>query len=214
MQQPSSPPVPPPTSLRCAPVQRRSAQRLARILDACAELLDETGYEDLSTRAVAIRAGVPIGSVYRFFPNKRAMAEALARRNLDAYADRITTRLTAPADEPLEWRRAMDVVVDEYLAMKRTVPGFALVEFTVPAPRATRQANYLVADRLLALFAGRLGLDGTDQRLRTAFLVGVESADALLQLAFRTDPAGDPAIVTETKELLQAYLARYLDREA
>ncbi|MFF8311731.1 TetR family transcriptional regulator [Streptomyces lydicus] len=208
---PASHPGPPATPLRRAPVQRRSAQRLARILDACAEVLEETGYEDLSTRAVAVRAGVPIGSVYRFFPNKRALAEALARRNLDAYADRITARLTAVDEAPLEWRRAMDVVVDEYLAMKRTVPGFALVEFTVPAPRETRQANYLVGDRLLALFAGPLGLDAADQRLRTAFLVGVETADALLQLAFRTDPAGDPAIVTETKELLRAYLARYLD---
>ncbi|MFH8681315.1 TetR family transcriptional regulator [Streptomyces lydicus] len=208
---PPSHPGPPATPLRRAPVQRRSAQRLARILDACAEVLEETGYEDLSTRAVAGRAGVPIGSVYRFFPNKRAMAEALARRNLDAYADRITARLTAVDEAPLEWRRAMDVVVDEYLAMKRTVPGFALVEFTVPAPRETRQANYLVADRLLALFAGPLGLDAADQRLRTAFLVGVETADALLQLAFRTDPAGDPAVVTEAKELLRAYLARYLD---
>ncbi|MFJ9850776.1 TetR/AcrR family transcriptional regulator [Streptomyces sp. NPDC101150] len=200
-----------PTPLRRVPVQQRSAQRLARILDACAELLEETGYEDLSTRAVAGRADVPIGSVYRFFPNKRAMAEALARRNLDAYADRITARLTAPADERLEWRRAMDVVVDEYLAMKRTVSGFALVEFTVPAPDAPRRANYEVADRLLALLAGPLGLDPAGERLRTAFLVGVETADALLQLAFRTDPAGDPAIVAECKVLLRAYLARYLD---
>ncbi len=194
MQQPTPPPAP----LRRVPVQRRSAQRLARILDACAELLEETGYEDLSTRAVAGRAGVPIGSVYRFFPHKRAMAEALARRNLDAYADRITARLSASA-EPLAWRHAMDVVLDEYLAMKRTVPGFALVEFTVPAPQESRQANYEVADRLRELFAGRLGLDATDEGLRTAFLVAVETADALLQLAFRTDPGGDPAIITETR---------------
>lgn len=211
MQQPTPRPGPPSAALRRAPVQQRSARRLARILDACAEVLEETGYDELSTRAVAGRAGVPIGSVYRFFPNKRAMAEALARRNLDAYTDRITARLTAPAGRPLQWRHAMDVVVDEYLAMKRTVPGFALVEFTVPAPHASRQANYEVADRLRDLFAGPLGLDTADERLRTAFLVGVETADALLQLAFRTDPAGDPAIVTETKELLRAYLARYLD---
>ncbi|MDT0458825.1 TetR/AcrR family transcriptional regulator [Streptomyces sp. DSM 41527] len=211
MQQQTPRPGPPPASLRRAPVQQRSAQRLARILDACAEVLDETGYDELSTRAVAGRAGVPIGSVYRFFPNKRAMAEALARRNLDAYADRITARLTAPAGRPLQWRHAMDVVVDEYLVMKRTMPGFALVEFTVPAPHDSRQANDEVADRLRTLLAGPLGLDTADERLRTAFLVAVETADALLQLAFRTDPAGDPVIVTEAKELLRAYLARYLD---
>ncbi|GAA0472737.1 MULTISPECIES: TetR/AcrR family transcriptional regulator [Streptomyces] len=197
-------------SLRRAPVQRRSAERLTRILDACAEVLDEQGYDDLSTRAVAARAEVPIGSVYRFFPNKRAMAEALALRNLDGYADRVTAGLAAAGDR-LDWRYAMDVVVDEYLAMKRSVPGFALVEFTVPAPRATREANHLVADRLLALLAGPLGLDPAEHRLRTAFLVGVEAADALVQLAFRVAPEGDPAIVAETKELLRAYLGRVLD---
>ena len=68
-------PVSQATSLRRAPVQRRSAERLTRSLDACADLLDEVGYDALSTRAVALRAGVPIGSVYRFFGNKRQMAE-------------------------------------------------------------------------------------------------------------------------------------------
>lgn len=203
-------------SLRRAPVQRRSAERLSRILDACAEILDETGYEELSTRAVAARAEVPIGSVYRFFPNKRAMVEALAHRNLDAYTDRITARLGEDGDpgdaaDSGDWRHVMDVVVDEYLEMKRSVSGFALVEFTVPAPQGVREANHLVADRLLTLLAGRLDLDPEDPKLRTAFLVSVEAADALLQLAFRMTPDGDPVIVDETKELLQAYLARILD---
>ncbi|KOG87716.1 TetR family transcriptional regulator, partial [Streptomyces varsoviensis] len=54
-------------------------------------------------------------------------------------------------------------------------------------------------------------LDADDDRLRVAFLVAVESADALLRLAFRLDPAGDPTIVSETKALLRAYLARTLD---
>ncbi|MFE7516664.1 TetR/AcrR family transcriptional regulator, partial [Streptomyces sp. NPDC057540] len=38
-------------------------------------------------------------------------------------------------------------------------------------------------------------------------LVGVETADALVRLAFRADPAGDPALVAETRCLLHAYLA-------
>ncbi|MEU8826357.1 TetR/AcrR family transcriptional regulator [Streptomyces sp. NPDC048636] len=211
-------PIPP---LRRNPVQRRSAERLGRILDACAELLDEISYERLSTRAVAERANVPIGSVYRFFSDKRAMAEALAHRNLDEYAERITRRLAEAAPDS-GWREAMDVVVDEYLAMKRGAPGFALIEFGFPLPATGRQdqPNHVVADRLLALLADRLrgaGAEGADgegeagERLRIAFLLAVEAADALLRLAFRTDPEGDPVIVAETKELLRAYLARLLD---
>ncbi|TVL90580.1 TetR/AcrR family transcriptional regulator [Streptomyces sp. SAJ15] len=204
--------------LRHAPIQRRSAERLGRILDACAELLDETGYDDLSTRAVAERAGVPIGSVYRFFDNKRAMAEALAHRNLDEYAARITERLTPPGAPGADgdWRPMMDVVVDEYLAMKRCAPGFGFVEFGSPVPvgGVPEGPNHLVADRLRTLLAERLGLDDSGERgerLRVAALLAVEAADALLRLAFRSCPDGDPVIIAETKELLRAYLARVLE---
>jgi AcrR family transcriptional regulator len=200
-------PVPQP-SLRRTPVQQRSAERLARILDACAELLDETGYEQLSTRAVALRAGVPIGSVYRFFGNKRALAAALAQRNLDRYAERISARLAAAGR--VDASGAIDAVLDEYIAMKRTVPGFALVDFGVPAPPSDEgsggDANHLVADRLCGLLATHLGRTADDV-LHRKVLVGVEAADALLQLAFRTDPSGDPGLVAETRELLYAYLA-------
>ncbi|MCX4979938.1 TetR/AcrR family transcriptional regulator [Streptomyces sp. NBC_00572] len=225
-----------PSALRRAPVQQRSAERLARILGACAELLDETGYEQLSTRAVAVRAGVPIGSVYRFFGNKRAMVAALAHRNLDEYAQRVSARLTA---EPrLDPHGAIDGVLDEFIEMKRTVPGFALVDFGVPAAAPGESAgggggaggvdgggaddgadhgedvaasavddpNRLVAERLCALLATHLDRPADDD-LRRKVLVGVETADALVRLAFRTDPAGDPAIVDETRQLLYAYLA-------
>ncbi|MFF2851806.1 TetR family transcriptional regulator [Streptomyces sp. NPDC058001] len=196
--------------LRRAPVQRRSAQRLSRILDACADLLDEVGFDELSTRSVAQRAGVPIGSVYRFFDNKRAMAGALAERNLQHYAERVTQRTaTIPAGD---WRGVVDAVLDEYLAMKRTVAGFALVDFgnQIPIGAPDAAPNTRVADRLAELLAGHIGRT-PDPSLRLTFLVAVESADALVRLAFRMDPAGDERIIEETRALLRAYVARTLD---
>ncbi|MEV0180807.1 TetR/AcrR family transcriptional regulator [Streptomyces sp. NPDC050625] len=203
-------PVPHATSLRRAPVQRRSAERLTRILDACADLLDEVGYDALSTRAVALRAGVPIGSVYRFFGNKRQMADALAQRNLERYTERVTERLGDGGSG--DWQAAMDAVLDEYLAMKRTAPGFSLVDFGNQIPVGARhtEPNHRVADRLTELLSGYLGRTPDDD-LRRTFLVAVETADTLVHLAFRVDPQGDEAIIAETRELLRAYLARVLD---
>ncbi|MEV7415692.1 TetR/AcrR family transcriptional regulator [Streptomyces sp. NPDC089919] len=203
-------PVPPANSLRRTPIQQRSAERLTRILDACAELLDETGYENLSTRAVALRAGVPIGSVYRFFGNKRAMADALAHRNLDRYAEGIAERLAVlPATD---WRPVVDAVLDEYLNMKRTVPGFGLVDFGVPAPAESPAAdtNLVVADRLTELLCTHLARPA-DPPLRRAVLVAVEATDALVHLAFRSDPDGDPDLIAETRAMMRAYLAGILD---
>ncbi|MGO4633660.1 TetR family transcriptional regulator [Streptomyces sp. 2RAF24] len=201
-------------ALRRAPVQQRSAERLARILDACAELLDEAGYEQLSTRAVAARAGVPIGSVYRFFGNKRALAAALAHRNLDRYAARIAARLDvlpADGDHAVTAVGLVDAVLDEYIAMKRTVPGFARVDFGIPAPgeAGEEHPNQLVADRICGLLAAPLGRSA-DEALRRKVLVGVEATDALLQLAFRADPSGDPALIAETRALLRSYLVPFL----
>lgn len=202
--------MPHPTSLRRTPVQQRSAERLGRILDACARLLDEAGYDELSTRTVAARADVPIGSVYRFFGNKRALVDALAQRNLERYAERVAERLgTIAADD---WRAAMDAVLDEYLAMKRTAPGFALVDFGTQIPVGAPDAdpNHRVADTLTGLLAPHLGRT-PDAALRRAFLVAVEAADALVRLAFRLDAAGDERIIEETRQLLRAYLGRVLD---
>ncbi|MFI7342581.1 TetR family transcriptional regulator [Streptomyces sp. NPDC050085] len=202
--------MPHPTSLRRAPVQQRSAERLTRILDACAQLLDEGGYDGLSTRAVATRADVPIGSVYRFFSNKRALVDALAQRNLESYAERVAARLGGIATD--DWRGAMDAILDEYLAMKRTAPGFSLVDFgtQIPVGDPESDPNHRVADTLTDLLAPHLGRT-PDAALRRTFLVAVETADALVRLAFRLDPTGDEAIIAETRELLRAYLARVLD---
>ena len=54
------------------------------MLDACADLLDEVGYDALSTTRIAERAGVAIGSVYQFFPDKRAVIQAVTRRQRGA----------------------------------------------------------------------------------------------------------------------------------
>ncbi|MDK1347254.1 TetR/AcrR family transcriptional regulator [Streptomyces sp. 378] len=204
-------PVPHATSLRRAPVQRRSAERLTRILDACAGLLDEVGYDALSTRAVAQRASVPIGSVYRFFGNKRQMVDALAQRNLERYSARVTQRLQQ-AGQAGGWRTAMDAVLDEYLEMKRTAPGFSLVDFGNQIPVGARHAepNHRVADRLTELLSGYLGRE-PDEDLRRVFLIAVETADTLVHLAFRVAPQGDERIIDEAREMLRGYLARTLD---
>ncbi|MGV2385400.1 MAG UNVERIFIED_CONTAM: TetR/AcrR family transcriptional regulator, partial [Thermobifida fusca] len=68
--------------------------RVQRMLDACAELLDEAGYAELTTTKIAERAGVAIGSVYQFFPDKKAITQALGLRYLDIFSARIVRRIT------------------------------------------------------------------------------------------------------------------------
>lgn len=105
----------------------------------------------------------------------------------------------------------MDAVLDEYIAMKRTAPGFSLVDFGNQIPVGSRaEPNTRVADRLTELLSGYLGRT-PDEDLRRVFLIAVETADTLVHLAFRLAPEGDERIIEETRVLLRAYLERVLD---
>ena len=74
-QQPSMP-----VGLRVVPTQERSRRRLETILDAAATLFADQGFEAVTVDAIAKSAGTPIGSVYQFFADKRAVFVALAER--------------------------------------------------------------------------------------------------------------------------------------
>ena len=69
--------------MRRQPQQKRSQQRVDRILDAAAEVFDEIGYETATTHAIAARADTAIGSLYQFFPDKLAIFHALELRHVE-----------------------------------------------------------------------------------------------------------------------------------
>jgi AcrR family transcriptional regulator len=182
------------------------------MLDACAEILDEAGYDGLSTTRIAHRAEVAIGSVYQFFPDKRAVAQALALRNLDLFAERVTQRMTN--GEFAHWSDAVGAVIEIFVDMHRTVPGFRVLRFGDVADLhlldVSADNNTVVADRLRELVVKVFGLDDSAELARM-LTISVEAADAVLKLAFRRDPSGDPEIVAEAERLIHGYLGGRLD---
>ena len=198
--------------LRRVPVQGRSVARVKRMLDACAQLVDETGYEAHTTTLLAERAGVAIGSVYQFFPDKRAIVQALTLRNLEAYLQRLSARLQQ--EKSTHWWGAVDAAIDEYIAMHRTTPGFRTLHFgdvvDVHLLDDERDNNAVIVDQLGTVLVTSFGLpDGP--RMRFALSVAVEIADGLIKFAFRRDPDGDDLVIGEAKEVVRDYLHRQVD---
>jgi len=195
--------------LRRVPVQGRSVARVARMLDACAELVDEIGYEALTATLLAERAGVAIGSIYQFFPDKRAVVQALTLRSLEAYLERLTARFSETAFS--HWWDGVEVAIDEYIDMHRTVPGFRTLHFgdvvDVHLLDEERDNNAVIASALVTLLTERLEVP-SGPSLDFALMIAVESADSLIKMAFRRDPAGDPQILAEAKALIREYLQR------
>src|SRR3954447_22532978 len=97
--------------LRRVPRQARSRERLQRMLDAADALLAAEGAEALTTTRVAEAAGVSVGSLYQYLPDKEAIVEALAGRYLvefEGLMERMVAEVEAdpgPWDDPVGPRR-------------------------------------------------------------------------------------------------------------
>ncbi|XRQ06937.1 TetR family transcriptional regulator [Actinomadura welshii] len=200
------------TPLRRRPAQRRSAERVQRMLDACADILDEDGYDGLTTTRIAQRADVAIGSVYQFFPDKRAVAQALALRNLEEFGERISARLVG--GDFAEWSDTVGAIIEIFVEMHRTVPGFRVLRFgdvaDVNLLDSDADNNAVVAETLRQMIVETFGLRDTPV-LATALAISVEAGDAVLKMAFRSDPDGDPVIVAEAERLIHSYLASHIE---
>jgi AcrR family transcriptional regulator len=74
---------------RKSPVQARSAASVEAILEATIQVLLHVGKERLTTTRVALRAGVSVGTLYQYFPNKGALLQAALKRHLDEVTDAV-----------------------------------------------------------------------------------------------------------------------------
>lgn len=87
---------------RKVPVQTRSAASVDAILEATIQVLLGVGKDRLTTTRVAGRAGVSVGTLYQYFPNKRALLQAVLKRHLDEMAEAVERVCGEQRARPLE----------------------------------------------------------------------------------------------------------------
>src|SRR6201992_634700 len=87
---------------RKSPVQARSSASVEAILDATIQVLLSVGKERLTTTKVAQRAGVSVGTLYQYFPNKSALLQAALKRHLDEVAEAVERACRAQKGHTLE----------------------------------------------------------------------------------------------------------------
>ena len=101
---------------RKLPVQARSAASVEAILQATIQVLLTVGKDRLTTTRVAARAGVSVGTLYQYFPNKKSLLQAALKRHLDEVGEAVERvcheqRSNTP-------REMVTALVTEYLATK------------------------------------------------------------------------------------------------
>ncbi|WP_122586334.1 TetR/AcrR family transcriptional regulator [Pseudomonas viridiflava] len=107
---------------RKTPAQARSRATVDAIIQATTYILTKVGWDALTTNAIAERAGVNIGSLYQFFPNKEAIIAELQRRHVAATRTDLVNVLQDLPESPT-LRGALTMIVEMLVAEHRVAPA-------------------------------------------------------------------------------------------
>ena len=180
------------------------------MLDTAARLIDDVGPEAVTTGMIAKAAGVSIGWLYDFFPNRESIFDAIVATSLDKVTPIAEAVHESRPDD--DWREVLGAVVDALFVFYQVEPGFRVLWFSrfqsaamIEVNREHDLAGAMGAYERLA----RHGLDlvGISPERALHLVIGI--IDKGLDLAFRIDPDGDRRIVDETVSAVVAYLERY-----
>ena len=201
---------------RRRPSQERSRDRVERILDATAKLLGDTPVDKITTAAIAETAGVPIGSVYQYFPNKLAVLAELARRVMEQ-VDLKTASLIAEDFGILPWDQAIDRAIDATMEGFAEQPGYLQLLLSIrPTPEfraITDESN----ERVAAMLAFHPALQAVipPERIQLVTRAAIQAVNSLQDWALsQDDPDLTNQIIAEMKTLLKGYLSIYMDESS
>jgi AcrR family transcriptional regulator len=194
-------------SLRHKPVQARSTERLSTLLDAAAAVVDEVGFERMTTAMVAARADVSIGTIYRYFPDRIAVLKALGARNLERIIGRVTSEISVASHT--SWAEAVDAASGIFLDAFRTEASFRSLRvgdvIDLRPAENDRSFNSIVAESMLNALARRFDLPNNSQT-QLAFETALEAAEALVARAFAFKTEGDQTFIDAAGRTARALL--------
>jgi AcrR family transcriptional regulator len=209
-------PVPENPKMRRQPQQKRSQERVERILDSAVQVFDEVGFEAATISAIASRAETAIGSLYQFFPDKLAIFQALEVRHLErvhtAWGKISSLNIT---ELPFEkFIKAMVAIFKEifesptsrllFIQYFTSKTMFQRIDDSLTHQGIDFQANLLKARNPKL----------SQEKCHAIAEICVHAANALIVVALRSAEPHRAEVFGQIEELLIAYLRPYVGDEA
>lgn len=194
---------------RKKPVQARSSASVDAILEATIQVLLSVGKERLTTTRVAFRAGVSVGTLYQYFPNKSALLQAALKRHFDEIVEAVERTCHEQKGKSLE--QMGTAVVTAFLEAKmrdvKTSVALYSVSSDVDGVKIVQQMGVRVNKAMVEMLASAPETLSKDPQLVASMLQGAMSgvARTLLESA-----APEKKFETLRRELI-FFVGTYLD---
>ncbi len=204
--------LPPRTQMgmRRVPSQKRAQERVERILSIATDLIADRGIDGVTMSDVAEQAGVSIGSLYQYFPDKIAIVSSLAER-YNAEGQACVAAELGLVRTSSDLRPALMRVIDAYYDMYLILPAMrAIWQATQadPALQAIDAEDCAALGHMLADTLERLDPEGNPIRQRLLAGLLMQLVTGAVRHAIALEPAEGQATITLFKDMLPKDILR------
>jgi AcrR family transcriptional regulator len=202
---------------RREPSQARGHERVRTLLEATGQLLEDVGYDALTTKAIAERARTSIGSFYQFFPNRDAAVAALVEAYRAEVRDYMQKSVRAQFAErhggiTADW---VGSVVGGLRALYRSFPGFGrLFAGNISEGSLRPHADALRTEILESLeeLMGETFPEVDAEHRHRCLLMVVETARSVMSRLPQVDAETGETLRSELEQMLALYMSAYFER--
>jgi AcrR family transcriptional regulator len=193
------------------PQQARAVKTYEAILDSAAELLVDVGLERISTNLIAEKAGITVPALYRYFPNKYSILNALGARLMDrqnqAFMDwHEKIVVGAPARSIPD--NLADALCAAYAATRSLVGGVQIMhalQAIAPLQQARLDNHWAASEMYARVWAKQFGAEYHPAAVQRA-RVAIELGYATIQLAIEDDRCDAELVLREGAHAISLYL--------
>ncbi len=198
---------------RIIPKQTRALQRRVQIIQVAESLLEKNDFSDVTTRMIAEKADIPIGSVYRYFPNKFSIMAAIASDTIEK-VDEELTNLMESSEGLGNWEEIIDETINIATSayLKRT--GYINILKAMIHTPELHNLTSAYKEKMVKSLTGnflKLGLFESEEKADSVAHVVVAIYNAMEAKVFLCDDEKlMKALIVEWKIAVKSYLYTYI----
>lgn len=194
-------------AIRRVPQQRRSREKVTKILETAKKLFQESGMDSVSMREIAREAGMAIATVYQYFPNKQSIVRQIWENytsTVDAVLEtELATLLEDPSSETVQ--RAIGRIVDNLTTSHEENPAFVEIRRCVEATPDLRELNFentMQAAELIKKIIIGVNPQADETAVSNYAVIAIEAASSTVKLGQQMPAERRQELYTSLKAFL------------
>lgn len=197
-------------AIRRVPQQRRSRQKVNKILETAKKLFQESGMDSVSMREIAREAGMAIATVYQYFPNKQSIVRRIWENYTETVDTVLETELATLLEDPSSAtvQRAIGRIVDNVARSHEENPAFVEIRRCVEATPDLRELNFentMQAAELIKRIIMGVNPQADESAVSNYAMIAIEAASSTVKLGQQMSEERRQELYTS----LKAFLVRF-----